>query len=374
MSRPRKILYVITKSNWGGAQRYVFDLAVAAQAAGHDVAVAYGEEGELARRLSESGVRTVSIAALTRDIGILRELQSFFELIRLFRRVRPDVVHVNSSKAGGLGCLAARLCHVPHIVFTAHGWAFNEARPWWQKVIIYPLVWLTILLSHKTICVSKAVMRDVAWMPLVRAKCVLIYNGIACGDPLVREAARKKLAPSTVARYWIGMLSELHPTKRIDDAIRAFAMIAKRHPEAALIIVGDGELRHELEWLIRDLQMSRRIILLGKVEDARLYLRAFDLFLHSSRSEAMPYAPLEAGCASLPVVATSVGGIPEIIPDDDHGLLVPPENPEALAQAMETLMQDPQRAAELGARLHARVQNTFSQERMFSETISLYIH
>jgi glycosyltransferase involved in cell wall biosynthesis len=233
-------------------------------------------------------------------------------------------------------------------------------------------VWLTVLLSRTTICVSAAVLRDISWMPLVRSKCVIIHNGISCGELLSKEEARSALAPRTVARYWIGMISELHPTKRIDDALRAFALLAKRHPESALIIIGEGELRSELEQLIRDLQMTRRIILLGAVIDAARYLRAFDLFLHSSLSEALPYAPLEAGCASLPVVATKVGGIPEIIPDEDHGLLVPPQMPEALATAMESLMSEPQRAAEMGARLHARIRQSFSKEAMVARTLALY--
>ena len=101
-------------------------------------------------------------------------------------------------------------------------------------------------------------------------------------------------------------------------------------------------------------------------------MKAFDLFVHTSQSEALGYAILEAGCASLPVVATRIGGIPEIIADDDHGLLVPPREPAALAAAMESLMQDPVQAAELGARLHARVLTSFSKDRMIKTTLAHY--
>ena len=373
-----RIMYVITKANWGGAQRYVYDMARAAQVAGHSVAVVYGlpaqagEKGELASRLAGEQILAFHLPTLARDIGILRDFRSFLALLSLFRHERPDIVHVNSSKAGGLSCLAARIAGIPHIIFTAHGWAFNESRAWWQKAVIYKLVWLTILLSHKTICVSNAVFNDVAWMPFIRSKCIVIYNGVACEKLLTKEAARKSLAPPVVAKYWIGMLSELHPTKRVDDAIFAFALIAERHPEAALIVLGEGERRHELEQRIRDLHMSKRVILLGTVTDARHYLRAFDLFVHASASEALGLGILEAGCASLPVVATKVGGIPEIIPDNDHGLLVPPREPRALAEAMETLMDDPRRAAELGARLRARVTQIFKKEKMLSQTLALY--
>ena len=367
-----RILYVITKANWGGAQRYVYDLATAARDAGNEVAVAYGDEGALSRRLREEGIRTEQVAGLTRDIGIGRDIRSFFQLVRLFKQERPGVVHINSSKAGGLGALAARIAGVPLVIFTAHGWAFNEDRPGWQKIIIYKLAWLTILLSHRTICVSNAILRDVAWMPFAHSKCTVVYNGVSCDDLFSREAARATLAPHTVAHYWVGMLSELHPTKRVGDAIRAFAAIAERHPEAVLFIISDGELRAELEQLIRDLHLNRRVVLLGAVTDARRYLRAFDIFVHVSISEALGLAILEAGCASLPVIATRVGGVPEIISDDSCGVLVPPRDHEALAAAIETLMDEPLRAADLGARLRARVQASFSKQAMLSETLALY--
>ncbi|HEY4501126.1 MAG TPA: glycosyltransferase family 4 protein [Candidatus Paceibacterota bacterium] len=367
-----KIIYVITKANWGGAQRYVYDMAVAARDAGYEVVVVYGDEGELARRLSEAGVRTIRIESLTRDTGLLHEIHSFFGLLRILRKERPTVVHVNSSKAGGLGCLAARVARVPRIIFTAHGWAFNEARPLWQKFVIYKLVWFTVLLSHRTICVSEAVLRDVIWMPFVRRKCVLIRNGIECTSLFSREEARAALAPHAVGQYWVGMAGELIPTKRVEDALRALAFIVPKHPEAILVVLGEGRERETLEKLIRELHLRDHVSLAGFRGDASFLLKAFDLFIHASSSEALGYAILEAGCASLPVVATNVGGIPEIIPDDDHGLLVPPCDPQSLALAIESLMLDRPRAAELGARLRARVQNSFSKKRMAAETFALY--
>ncbi len=367
-----KILYVITKSSWGGAQRYVYDLATATKKAGYDVAVAYGEEGELALKLATAGIRTVRTSNLRRDMGLFTELRAFFSLIKLFRTERPNVVHLNSSKAGILGVLAARIAGVQKIIFTAHGWAFNEMRSWWQKIIIYKLAWLTVLLSHQTICVSNAVFRDIRWLPFVRRTCIVIHNGIECCEMLSRDAARAELAPHSVGQYWIGMISELHPTKRVNDAIRAMKIIAEKHPKAILIVIGEGQERQKLEDLIRELHLRNHVSLSGFKNDAGRLLPAFDLFVHCATSEALGLAILEAGCASLPVVATRVGGIPEIIPDDDHGLLVPPHNPEALAIAIDFLINNPPLAHELGARLHARVLYDFSLEKMLLKTIALY--
>lgn len=367
-----KILYVITKTTMGGALRYVHDLALAAREQGHEVVVVYGEKGTLADYFATAGIRTIRINSLRRDVGFFTEFFALLSLIRLFRHERPDVVHLNSSKAGILGALAARVAGIQKIIFTAHGWAFNESRPWWQKVIIYKLVWLTILLSHQTICVSNAVLRDIKWMPLIRRKCVVIHNGIACREMMTRDAARAELAPHSVGKYWIGMISELHPTKRVNDAIRAMKIISEKYPDTIFVVIGEGQERRKLENLIRELNLRNHVSLVGFKNNAASLLPAFDLFLHSSQSEAFPYALLEAGCASLPVVATRVGGIPEIIPDDDHGILVPSHNPETLASAVESLIKDPLRAHELAARLHARILHDFSLEKMLEKTIALY--
>lgn len=367
-----KILYVITKANWGGAQRYVYDLATAARDMGHEVAVAYGEPGVMSAHLAEAGIRTVPIKELGRNLNVMDDWRAYRRLRALFVQEHPDIVHINSSKAGGLGCLAARMSGIPRIIFTAHGWAFNETRPWWQKILIRCLAGLTVLLSHRTICVSEAVKRNIENFPFVRRRLVVIHNGVICESLLSRDEAREALCPNATASYWIGMLSELHPTKRVDDAIRAFGHIATRYPDTGLFIVSDGQEREKLGQLVRELKLEGRVVLVGFVADAPKYLGAFNLFVHASQSEALALAILEAGCASLPVVATRVGGVPEIIPDESYGILVPPRNPEALARAIESLINDPGHAGELGAHLHSRVQEVFSKQRMVSETLTLY--
>jgi glycosyltransferase involved in cell wall biosynthesis len=369
-----RILYVITKANWGGAQRYVYDLATAAQDAGHEVAVISGGTGPLTEKLAGAGIRTIELSLRQRRtfVGDLLTFGSLFSLIRIFRAERPDIVHVNSAKAGGLGALAARIAGVPHIIFTAHGWEFNAPRNVFSKLGIRLFSWLTLLLAHHTIAVSEAVWRDVRFWPGTRGRVVVIYNGIQCAPLLSREDARAMLAPRAIGHYWVGMLSELNPTKRVEDAVRAFALLVPTHPEAILIVLGEGRERESLERLIRELHLHKHVSLVGFRNDAPSLLKAFDLFVHSSGSEALAYAILEAGCASVPVVATRVGGIPEVIPDSAHGLLVPPRNPQKLAAAIESLMSNPQHAAELGARLHARVQHSFSKQRMIEETFALY--
>jgi glycosyltransferase involved in cell wall biosynthesis len=372
MEKRKRILYLITKANWGGAQRYCYDLALAARAAGHEVAVAYGEPGLLASKLASENIRTIHIRSLARDIKSSRDWHAFRELRRLMRAERPDILHLNSSKAAGLGAVAARLSGIPHIIFTAHGWAWNESRPLYQRLAIRSLAWATVLLSHTTICVSRATKHDARWMSLVESKMVVIHNGFTCVPLISRAEARAALLPGEAGKRWIGMLSELHPTKRIEDAIDAFALIASDHLDTILLVCGEGERRTALEARIAERGLADRIFLLGFVADAPRYLAAFDLFLHTSQSDTLAYAILEAGCARLPVVATEVGGIPEIIESGVSGLLVPPRAPSKAAQALRQLLEDSAHAEQLGEHLRARIIRDFALERMLRETLALY--
>src|SRR3989344_3698692 len=131
-----KILYGITKSNLGGAQRYVFDLAAEMKGQKHDVAVICGGHGELVQKLQTAGVRTISIPGFGRDMDLLNDASRLLTIIKTVRHEQPDVFHINSAKMGGAGIFAGRLMGVPRIIFTAHGWAFNEPRPFWQKGLI----------------------------------------------------------------------------------------------------------------------------------------------------------------------------------------------------------------------------------------------
>ena len=175
--QPRKrVLYLITKTNFGGAQRYVHDLALEAHAAGYQVLVGGGGDGELLKRLGTCGIETVSIQSLGRDVHLLDEIKAFFEIWSLIRRFRPDVVHLNSSKAG-IAALAARLSGVRTILFTVHGWAWNEDRPLYQKILIAVMYFFTCVLCHKIIAVSHAAAKQARFLPIRKKNLVTENTG-----------------------------------------------------------------------------------------------------------------------------------------------------------------------------------------------------
>ena len=142
-----KIVYLITKSNWGGAQKYVFELATGvlqdnnSNTSKYEVKVMVGGNGELITRLQSAGIQVIPIDSLSNKVGLKKELRTLGELWKIIRKEKPDILHVNSSKAGIMGALVGRILRVPKIVFTAHGWAFNEDRPFWQKIILKIVHW-----------------------------------------------------------------------------------------------------------------------------------------------------------------------------------------------------------------------------------------
>ncbi|MCK9345368.1 MAG: glycosyltransferase family 4 protein [Candidatus Pacebacteria bacterium] len=372
----KKILFVITKSNFGGAQKYVFDLARSLPKDQFEVAVATGGNGPLLQKLQGEHVRIIPILSLTRDIDAKSDLAAFFELLAIFKKEQPDVVHLNSAKAGGVGALAARLARVPEIIFTAHGWAFNEDRPCWQRTLIKFFSWITTALTHHTIAVSDAIKKDTSWWPLVGDKIVVIKNGIAKPDFYTKEDARQKLFTITKTALpkdaqIIGTIAELHKSKGLQYAIEAFSKIASQNPSLYYFILGDGDERENLEKTVTKYGLKNRVIFAGFVDDAARLLPAFDIFVLPSITEALGLVLLEAGFTGLPVIATNVGGIPEII-GNETGILVPTRNPEMISKGISDILSNKEYAGNLARMLQAHVTEKFSLKRMITETSALY--
>ncbi len=306
----KKVLYIITKSNWGGAQRYVFDLATALPKDEFEAVVAFGQKGRLAEELEKAHIRTREIALLGRDISFGADIRSFFELIRIFKEEKPDVVHLNSSKAGGLGSLAARIAGAKEIIFTAHGWPFLEARSSLAKGLIWITSWITALLCHKIICISDYDLRVAKRMPFVGHKAVRIYNGIDQNLALGSGEIIRKAFPAGV--QITGTIGELNKNKNQKALIEQ----AKDKPDMYVAIVGEGEERARLKERIKKYTLRDRVKLFGFMP-AQEVLKGFDTFALPSIKEGLPYVLLEARAAGLPIVANRVGGVGEILDAKD---------------------------------------------------------
>ncbi len=372
-NKKTKILIAITKSNWGGAQKYVFDIATNLDFNKYDVVVAFGGNGELKNKLQDLNIKTVSLDSLGRDINFFKDIKSFLDLYKIIKSENPDILHLNSSKIGATGSLIGRLLRIPKIIFTAHGWAFSEDRSTLSKIIFRSIAYLTIFLSHKTILVSKGLKKQLGPLPFSKNKTVLIYNGIGNIDFLNKEIARTEieniLKIKISKKIWIGNIGELHHIKGQNYAIEAFKEI--NNPDIGLFITGEGEKRSDLEKQIKESSLQESVFLLGNIKNASRYLKAFDIYIHPSLSEALAFAILEAGKAEIPIIASRVGGIPEII-NANEGILIEPRKPELIKKSIENIINNPELAKKYSKNLKTRIDTEFSISKMIKETEELY--
>ncbi len=377
----KKVLFVITKSNWGGAQWYVYTLATRLRATGANIAVALGGTGEsgastgrLDELLTEASVRTIPLSTFARDISIAREFKAFFELLGVLRRERPEIVHLNSSKAGGLGSLAARIAGVPKIIFTSHGLAYDEDRPAFERALIWLSTWMTFVLSHVVIVISHDNYERARRLPFCSHKIILIPNGIVPPPLVDRAVARTRLVPQAVDRdfIWIGTIAESTHNKGLTYLVEAALLLKQHNHHFVLCLIGtDGEERPLLEKRIAEEHLDDCVFLLGFVPHAATYLSAFDIFTLVSIKEGLPTVLLEAAAAHCAVVATRIPGTIDII-DETTGILVRPRSADEIAYGLEQLLHDDERRKKLSDALFQKASETFSVDRMFDQTAELY--
>ena len=351
----KKILFVITKSNWGGAQKYVFDLATEMKKVEHDVIVALGGEGILKQKLESAGIKTISLFDLQRDISFFKEISSFISLYKTFRKEKPNVVHLNSSKASGLGALAARLAGVKKIIFTAHGWPFKEDRPYIVRRMIYLTTWFTVFLSHQTIVVSRQDESLGKHMRFVNDRIYYIPNAIKVGGLLKREKAEEILFYPDVDSYIINSvrlvtIAELTKNKGMEYGIDMMEELEKRLPgKYTYTIFGEGEKLPNLQNKSKKIlnPQSQPIVFFRSVEsnmprdlstEASRYLGAFDIFVLPSIKEGAPYVLLEAAAAGLPIVATDA--VESVVFDLPNIHIVPSKSGSLLAEKVEEISSD----------------------------------
>ncbi len=382
-----KILYLITKADVGGAQKYVSDLARNLPQDRFEAKIVYG--GKDLRWLSNATRPWLLFA---------NDWLAIAEIVRLLKREQPDVLHLNSSKAGVLGAIAAEIYRVKSpdrsrgadrgrlqsrplkVVFTAHGWVFNPTN-----ALSFPVRWFYIALHMFTarfqdaiICVSEydaALARQLHIAP--DQKITMIHNGIDPSLPfLSKEKAREEILSksnikrrmSNVGEVWIGSIGRLVKEKNYETFIRA----AAQTPRGAFFIIGDGPELLKLKVESQKSKVSDRFFFIPPSGDDARYLKAFDMFVMSSIKEGLPYILLEAMAAELPIIVTEAGGIPEIIKSHENGIMVTQRDPAQLAHAITGLLANPSIAREIEKTAHDAVRHSFNLRTMVKKTEEVY--
>jgi len=298
------------------------------------------------------------------EINPRRDFRCVVQLRRILKRIRPDIFHMHSAKAGLIGRIATfGISPRPRLVLTEHVFIFDERTGRLKRVMMALTERLLARATDRIVTVSEALRHELlAEMGINPRKVITIHNGIIF-QPLVHVAKPGKL---------VGTVSRLAPQKGVDHFLRAAALVCKRVPGTRFVIIGDGPYRTQLESLANSLGISERVEFMGYRTDAIGMVRTFDVFVLASTRESFGLTLVEALSQQIPVVASRTGGIPEIVDGETTGLLAEPGNAEDMADNICRLLEDPALAASLAARGCDFVRSQFSAERMAQETQNMY--
>jgi glycosyltransferase involved in cell wall biosynthesis len=370
-----KIVHVITESvPYGGAQRNTFLTVKGLAGDGYDVELICGPGGPLVDEARAAGVPVHVMDDLVRPVHPLKDCRALWQLYRTFRSRRYGIVHTHSVKAGLLGRLAAWCAGVPVIIHTLHGVPFRITDDFKSRFyIVYER--LLGLITRSFICVGEALRQEIsAWKIAPEEKLVTIYSGIDFSSYAPKRTPGEIRRALGLQEAWpiVGCIGRLSEQKAQDYLVEAVALLRGKYPRIHLLLVGEGGLRPRLEQKIAEFGAAGHVSLLGERDDIADLLDIFDVYAMASRWEGVGRALTEAMHAALPVVATPVNGVVELIAHEQTGLLVPVENPRALADGLARLASDPEFARRLGANARERARELMGSERMVRAIEDLY--
>lgn len=345
--------------------------------AGYDVQLACAPGGALVDEVQRTGMVVHPLRHMVQPLRPIQDMLAVIELHRLIRRHRYTIVHTHNSKAGFIGRLAARLAGAPVIVHTVHGFAFHRYERWWRRRLFLWLERLAARWCDHLVMISEPLI-DWALRERIapRAKMTKIYSGIDLDlfrRPVDTAAVRNRLG-LTADDLVIGQVAKLWHGKGHEVLFRAAARLKDRLPQLRLLVIGEGELGPRLQRLAQELGLGERVVFTGFRTDIPALTQAMDVAVLPSLFEGMGRAILEAQAAGKPVVASRVGGIPDLIIDGQTGLLVEPGDAEQLSEALWRLSSQPELRRRLKeAALHS-LDGRFDAHTMTRQLDTLYQH
>ena len=354
-------VHIDTARTWRGGQNQVLLVVLGLRARGHRAVLVANQGGELRRRAAE-GLDVIQLAPRTEmDLG------AAWQLSRILRRLRPDIVHAHEAHAVAMAALALslgspeprpRLVTSRRVDFHLKKNAFSR---WKYRQVDYFL------------CASAMIQSMLVNDGVPRERTAVVHSGV--------DVSHVAAAPplNVHAEFWlptqvpvVGNMAALVPHKGQRYLIDAAPLVIREIPDTRFVIIGQGKLESALQKQIRNHRLERHVILAGFRPDVLSLHKGFDVFVMSSVTEGLGTSLLDAMASARPVVATRTGGIPEVVEDDETGLLVPPRNPQALAHAIVRLLRDEPLRQRMAAAGLARVRAHFSADRMVQQTLDVY--
>ena len=361
MTRRIKIIHVQLLPLMSGVQKVSLDELARLDDACYERIGVCKCEGEFTENLRRIGVRVHLVPELERAISPTRDTQAYRALRDFFRKERPDIVHTHSSKPGVLGRLAARSAGVPLIVHTVHGFAFPSEPRKVVRSIFKVLERLAGRVTDKMIVLNDTDATIALDLGVPSSRQAVLPNGVDTDiyAPAEREhrlSLRKAAfgidSPDHVA---LGRAARLWHQKNPQCFVRAAIEVARKRANASFFMIGDGELRGELEATVQSSGHASRIRILGWRSDVPTLLKGLDIAVLPSRWEGMPLAILEAMSSAVPVIASDIPGNHHLVREGNDGRLFPLDDAEALVAALIDLIDNPVKRARLSAQARAKV-------------------
>ena len=357
-----KICYIITTSEFGGATKNVYYLArhFAKQ---HEVHVIAGDRLWLADEAIAAGYTFHELPSIVKPIAPIKDFVAVIATTRLFHKIKPDIVHCHSSKTGLIGRVSAKLLQIK-TVFTAHGWATLKSYGKLRTLVYLTIEKFAAYLTDCMVCISTSDM--ILAKELFACKSFeLVYNGLPDTDLLVTN--RNLTLPLRLC-----MVARFNHPKTPDVAVAAVELLKSRGIIMQLTFIGIGP---DIDKMKADFEQSiaaEQIILFGETAEVERELLNFDVFLLSTKWEGLPISIIEAMRASLPVVASNVGGIPDLIVPGITGYIFPSGDVARLADVLETLNNNRELLALFGTNGRERYKRYFSEKMMLDKTAKIY--
>jgi glycosyltransferase involved in cell wall biosynthesis len=337
--------------------------------------------GSYVDALARRGVRHVAVKHATRSVAPLDDSRALVELVKLFRRLRPAIVHTHNPKPGVYGRVAARIAGVPIVINTTHGLYALPDDPAPKRALVYGLERLASACSHAELVQNPEDLSVLERLGVGGEKLTLLRNGIdlrrfdpASISAIDVDAARVELGARAPTDVVVGVVGRLVREKGFPEVFEAARSLRDRLPGLRFAAIGPDEPEKPDSLRIHDRVAAEAtgVRLLGNRDDiVRLY-RAMDLYVLASHREGFPRSAMEASAMGVPIVATDIRGCRQVVEDGVTGLLVPPRHPAALAEAVAALAVDPSRRQQMGAAGRRKALHDFDQQRCIDLTLATY--
>ncbi|GAB6509963.1 glycosyltransferase family 4 protein [Bacillus cereus] len=347
----------------GGAQVHVKYLSMYLKKLGHEVTLLSGSENPIFSELQQSGVIYRKIPHLIRDIHVLKDIKALMEMRRILKEIQPDVLAVHSSKAGLLGRLAGWSLGIPTI-FTAHGWAFTEGVPHKKRIFYSLLEKIAGIVSAGIITVSNYDCQLAIQNKIISPeKIKMIHNGVP-------DITKLKQVSQNNKQIQLIMIARFAEPKNHRILVEVLSRLDTQ--DWNIHFVGEGPLKKEIELEVKEKNLSNQVIFLGNQDDIPEMLARSQIFILISDWEGLPLSIIEAMRSGLPVIASHVGGVEELVQDGKTGFLIEKGNTKVLMEKIKFLMENTELRNEMGLSGRKRYTENFTFEKMAHETIAFY--